>query len=185
MEIAVNNMKRIFITLLFTAAPLILLSNGIACSSQASSGTVSSQINGPPPTVDNLAPDFTVDDINGKTVELTNFRGKNVLLDFWSLDCDQCIMERDIFQAVHAEDPDIQIMMVDSKEDLNMVRQYVRSSNFTLPVFIDEGERAAGSYDVNLIPETFLINSAGTIKYIQDGAFASRTQLEDALRTLQ
>jgi peroxiredoxin len=177
-------MKEKFLILLSITALLTLFSEGISCSLGASPEIPSNEINNAtPPAIGNQAPDFTVTNLAGKTVVLTDFRGKKVLLNFWSVWCDQCEMERDLFEAVHSEYPEIQIMMINSKDDAGTVRRFVRSSNFTLPVYIDENRIAASAYDVHLIPKTFFINSSGTIKYIQDGAFDSQEQLENILKS--
>lgn len=165
------------------AASLAIVTAGVSCSG-ASTETVQLEIsNTTPPEINKQAPDFTVTSFAGKTVALSDFKGKKVLLNFWAVACDQCDMERDLFQTVHSKYPEIQIMMVNSKEDIGTVRQFVRYSDFTLPIYMDEERIAAGAYDVHLIPKTFLIDSNGIVKYIQDGAFSDQTQLENALKS--
>jgi peroxiredoxin len=177
-------MKKAILILLLIAASLMLVNESMACSSGASPEIVPEpNNNATPPEIDKQAPDFTVTNLAGKTVALSDFRSKQVLLNFWSAWCEQCDMERGLFETVHSEYPDIQIMMVNSKDDVGTVLRFVRSSNFTLPVYIDEKRIAASAYDVHLMPKTFLINSNGLIKYIQDGAFANQTQLENALKS--
>jgi peroxiredoxin len=177
-------MRKAILILLSIATSLMLVSEAISCSTGASPEIPSNEINNAtPPAIDKRAPDFTVTNLAGKTVVLSDFKSKKVLLNFWSVWCDQCDMESGLFEAVHSEYPEIQIMMMDSKDDIGTVLRFVRSSNFTLPVYIDEKRIAASAYDVHLIPKTFLINSDGIIKYIQDGAFVDQTQLENALKS--
>lgn len=165
------------------ATSLAVVGAGASCSG-ASTETVPPEIsNATPPEIDKQAPDFTVTNLAGKTVALRDFKGKKVLINFWAVLCDQCDMERDLFQAVHNEYPEIQIMMINSKDDIGTVRQFVRNSNSTLPIYMDEERIAASIYNVHLIPKTFLIGSNGIVKYIQDGAFSDQTQLENALKS--
>jgi peroxiredoxin len=173
--------KGILISLLLVAS-LILVSDGISCSASSIPPEIYS--NATPPEIGEQAPNFTVTDISGKTVNLSDFAGDVVLLNFWAVDCDQCNMERDLFEAVHNEYPDIQIMMVNSKDDVGSVKRFIRSFAFNLPVYMDNQMVAADAFDVHLIPKTFLINKSGTIEYIQDGAFSDRAQLEDALASI-
>jgi peroxiredoxin len=175
--------KGILITLLL-ATSLALVAASISCSSHTSS-QIEINNSATPPEIGQPAPNIAVTDLSGKTANLSDFMGKSVLLDFWAVECDQCNMERDIFEAVHKEYPDIQIMMVDSKDDIGTVKRFVGSIAFTLPVYMDERMMAASDFDVHLIPETFLINKMGIIKYIQDGAFTDQAQLENALKSLQ
>jgi peroxiredoxin len=176
-------MKKIgFITLTTISLLLIIWAGG--CSTGTSSTVIPAQIQASP-EINNQAPDFSVNSLDGKTMALSNFRAKNVLLNFWSILCDRCEMENNIFEVVHEEYPDIQIMMVDSKEDSGTIRRFVRDTYFTLPVYIDKDGITASIYGVDFIPETFLIDSNGIIKYIQHEAFANQTQLENALKSLQ
>lgn len=174
------------VTLLSIAISLMLFSQGISCSTGASPEIPSNEINNAtPPALGNQAPDFTVINVAGKTVALSDFRNKNVLLNFWSALCDQCDMEMGLFETVHREYPEIEIMAVNSKDDTATVLEFVRSTSFTFPVYIDQTGIAARLYDVSLIPKTFLIDSTGTIKYIQDSAFDNQTQLENALKSFK
>lgn len=173
--------KVVFIAFLLTTS-LLLVAAGISCTSSAVTPHVIN--NTALPEVGEQAPDFTVTNLSGKAVNLSDFVGNSVLLDFWSVDCDQCNMERDLLVAVHNEYPDIQIMMVDSKDDVGTVKRFVKNIDFTLPVYMDEEMIAASAFDVHLIPKTFLINKMGIIKYVQDGAFTDRTQLENALNLI-
>jgi peroxiredoxin len=180
-------MKKAILILLLIATSLIIVSEGVSCSSRASQETVPPEMNGnsTPPEIGKQAPNFTVTNLGGKTKALSDFSGSKVLLNFWSVECAQCAMEMDLLVTVHSQYPDIQIMMIDSKDDTGTVLWFVRNSNFALPVYMDEKRIAANAYDVHLIPKSFLIDSNGIIKYIQDGAFVDQTQLEDALRSLQ
>jgi peroxiredoxin len=176
-------MKEKFLILLSITALLTLFSEGISCSPGASPEIASNEINNAtPPAIGNQAPDFTAINVAGKTVALSDFRGKNILLNFWSVWCDQCDMEMGFFETVHREHPEIQIMAVNAKDDMGTIQRFVRSSNFTFPIYIDQTGMVARIYDVHLIPKTFLIDSSGIIKYIQDGAFDTQTQLENALK---
>jgi cytochrome c biogenesis protein CcmG/thiol:disulfide interchange protein DsbE len=175
-------MKRVIIISLFLTAALVLSSESISCSTSSIPHEINNSAT--PPEIGKQAPDFTVTNLSGKAVNLSDFLGNMVLLDFWSVECDQCNMERDLLIAAHSEHPDIQIMMVDSKDDVGTVKRFVKSIDFTLPVYTDEDMAAASAFDVHLIPETFLINKMGIIKYIQNGAFTDRAQLENVLNLI-
>lgn len=174
--------KRFFIAFLITAA-LILAAAGVSCASQAVAPRVVKNV--PPPEVGQKAPDVTVADLSGKSVSLNDFTGESVLLDFWAVDCDQCLIERDLLEAAHQENPDIQFMMVDSKDRVSTVKRFVKNMQSDLPVYTDDQMTAAVDFDVHIMPETFLINRNGIIEYIQNGGFTDPAQLKDALKTVQ
>jgi peroxiredoxin len=174
--------KRIVMALL-PATALLLMASGISCASAAQTPHTINNI--APPEVGKQAPDITVTDLSGKAVSLSDFTGAQVLLNFWAVDCDGCNMERDIFEAVHIEYPDLQIMMIDSKDNISQVKRFANIFDFNLPVYMDEQMTAADDFDVHFLPETFLVDRNGIIEYIQNGAFADRAQLENALKSLQ
>ena len=86
--------------------------------------------------VGQTAPDFTVTLTDGKTVKLSDFRGKVVMLQFTASWCGVCrkempFIEKDIWQK-HKSDPDFMLMGIDRDEPLNKVIAFGKSTGVTL-----------------------------------------------------
>ena len=112
------------------------------------------------------APDFTVYDGDGTAVKLSDFRGKPVVLNFWSSKCGPCRSEMPDFQAVYEELGDrVQFLMVNvtdgSWDTVDTASAFLADSGYTFPVFFDTGVEAAAVYGVSALPTTCFINSAG------------------------
>ena len=93
--------------------------------------------------VGQTAPDFTVTLTDGKTVKLSDFRGKVVMLQFTASWCGVCrkempFIEKDIWQK-HKSDPDFMLMGIDRDEPLNKVIAFGKSTGVTYPLGLDPG----------------------------------------------
>ena len=113
-----------------------------------------------------LMPDFTVYDLEGNEVHLSDFRGKPVVLNFWASWCGPCKSEMPDFNEKYQELGDkVQFLMINltdgSYETLEKATSYVESQGYTFPVFYDTASNAAYTYGISSIPTTFFIDAEG------------------------
>ena len=118
------------------------------------------------PASENLAPDFTVYDLEGNAHSLSDFRGKPVIVNFWASWCGPCKSEMPDFQAKFEEyGEDIQFLMVNltdgSQETVSSAQGYIDGAGYTFPVYFDVDYSAAIAYAVSAIPATYFINAEG------------------------
>lgn len=117
------------------------------------------------------APDITITDLNGNKVKLSTFRGKIVVLNFFSTHCPPCKREIPDFQKAYekyGKNNDVQFLCVsiigalgEQKDD---AKNYFNKNNFNLPLYLDEDASASDAFGVSSIPHTFIIDKDGTIK---------------------
>ncbi|MBQ8724063.1 MAG: TlpA family protein disulfide reductase [Oscillospiraceae bacterium] len=122
-----------------------------------------------------MAPDFTVYDIDGNEVKLSDFVGKPVVLNFWASWCGPCKSEMPDFETVYNEyGNDIHFMIVNmtdgSRETLETASSYVKESGYTFPVYYDTEYDAAVTYSVYSLPTTYFIDSKGYLVAQGSGA---------------
>ena len=136
----------------------------------------------PIPDKSPLAPDFTVEDIEGNKYKLSDFRGKPVIVNFWASWCGPCKMEMPDFEELYKEyGNSINFLMVNMtdgyKETKEKASKYISDSEYTFPVYYDTATEAAYAYGVSSIPATFLIDSEGYPVVYGVGALDKETLL--------
>ena len=121
------------------------------------------------------APDFTVYDIDGDAVSLSDFIGKPVIINFWASWCGPCKMEMPEFEEKFNElGGDIQFLMVNLTDENRETREtaisYIEESGYTFPVYFDTDQDAAYTYGVYSIPSTYFIGADGSAVAMAQGA---------------
>ena len=128
--------------------------------------------------------DFTLMDLDGNEISLSDFNGKVLILNFWATWCPPCREEIPDFVEVYNEyeSEDVQFIGV-SNEDISTLRSFVEDYNISYPILIDD-ENIMGKWGISAIPTTFVFDKNGQIISKSVGTM-TREQLvniiEDAL----
>jgi peroxiredoxin len=116
---------------------------------------------------ENLAPDFTVIDAQGNNVKLSNFKGKPVVLNFWTTWCYYCKIEMPDFNEAYKEYPDVQFLMVNATgtngETVDSAKAFIEQEKYEFPVFFDTQHDALKTYGISSYPQTIFIDKDGNI----------------------
>lgn len=117
---------------------------------------------------DRRAPDFELRDKNGKTFRLKSYRGKVVVLNFWTITCGPCREEMPSIEdmaRIFEDDDDVVVLTVTADEDWGTVRRLFPDGEPAMPVLFDP-DRAIinGKYGTRLFPETWIIDRDGIIR---------------------
>ena len=126
------------------------------------------------------APDFTVTDADGNEVNLSDFFGKPIVLNFWASWCGPCKMEMPDFDEAYTQQGEqIQFLMVNmtdgSRETLETAKSFVAESGFGFPVYYDTSYEAAMTYGVSSLPTTYFISAEGHLTAWAAGAIDMET----------
>ena len=128
-------------------------------------------------------PGFTVYDINNKPVSLSDFRGKPVVLNFWSSRCGPCQSEMPDFQKVFLElGDDVQFLMVNVTDGywdtVQSASAFIQKNGYTCPVFYDTDRSAAVTYGISSLPTSLFFDSEGSLVAYAVGAIKLDTLME-------
>lgn len=106
------------------------------------------------------AADFTLEDVSGKWVSLTNFSGKVVFLNFWATWCAPCVQEMPTMEKLHQEfEGDGLVMLaVNYQESADDVKRFFTRHKLSFPSLLDPNAKVAEMYQVWGLPATFIMN---------------------------
>lgn len=126
------------------------------------------------------APDFTVYDLEGNPVKLSDFFGKPIVLNFWASWCGPCQSEMPDFQEKYLELGDsIQFLMVNmtdgQRETVELASAFIAQEGYTFPVLYDTQAQAAMTYSVYSLPTTYFIDAQGNVAAQATGAIDAAT----------
>ncbi len=111
---------------------------------------------------------FTVTDWEGNEVQLSDMKGKSVILNFWASWCPPCKAEMPDFEEAYKEHgEDIVFMMINLtdgyRETVEKAKNHIKKEGYTFPVYFDTKSDVAYSFNVSSIPATYLIDKNGNV----------------------
>ncbi len=109
------------------------------------------------------APDFTLQDMNGESVSLNQYRDKTVLLVFWATWCPHCKAEIPRLQKIHEEykDKDFTVLALSVDKNKENLKEFVDANDITYTVLFDKGTKTAQLYGVVGIPAHYIVDMEG------------------------
>jgi thiol-disulfide isomerase/thioredoxin len=119
----------------------------------------------------NMAPDFTMLDMEGGEVNLASFFGKPIILNFWASWCGPCKSEMPEIQKFYEEyGEEIHFLLVSVDESLDTAKAFIAENGYTFPVYFDASSLGAYTYGASSIPLTFFIDAEGNLTAYYMGA---------------
>lgn len=147
----------------------------------------------PAAQVNRPAVDFALPAIDGGDVQLSAYRGKVVLLNFWYTGCAPCREETPALQAAYQKlnAQGLEIVGVNVRDNErngtdgeNDIRKFMADHNVTYPIALDAGSKVNRDYQVYVLPTSVMIDRAGKVRYLLFSAVTT-SDVEALFNTLQ
>jgi peroxiredoxin len=133
------------------------------------------------------AREFVLTTTDNKEVKLSDYLGKNVILNFWATWCGPCRFEIPILKRLNdnLSKLGIVVLAISTQDTMDSTVAYAKYNdlNFTIPV--DPRGTVAGYYNVHGIPTTYFIDAKGIITSVKIGPFISEDELTDRLASFK
>lgn len=119
------------------------------------------------------APNFTLQDMEGNSVELYNNDGKPTIINFWASWCEPCKREMPLLQKAFDEHGDqIRFLLINqlAQDDLADVKKFLQGNTYTFPILLDEpnpDQKSVGLHKYNVfgLPMTYAMDAGGIITH--------------------
>lgn len=116
------------------------------------------------------ASDFELADLSGKSVKLSDYKGKTVVINFWATWCPPCKKEMPDFDLLDKELKKtnnavlLAVNMTDGKRETpSKVKLFIRENNYGMSVLLDTEGKAAKLYDIKWLPTTVVVDREGKL----------------------
>ena len=119
------------------------------------------------------APDFALQTLDGRTISLANYRGKNVIVSFWASWCGPCRLEipalRKFYRQTHTAGSDYEILAISMDQTREAAQGAATEFKMPFPVLLDLNGKVAKNYLIEGIPSLVVIDKSGSVKYAIQG----------------
>jgi cytochrome c biogenesis protein CcmG/thiol:disulfide interchange protein DsbE len=116
-----------------------------------------------PTDIGKAAPDFAVSD-GDRSLQLSQYRGKVVVLNFWASWCVPCIEEIPSLNQLQRQMPQIVVLAVDMDEDPGAYQQFLAEHRVDFTTIRDARRQSNALYGTFRFPESFVIDRRGQIR---------------------
>ena len=156
-------MKKILTQILSIAVFLSLQNMEVLASQSADSNNHTlTKVAGNP-----VAPNFNLEDQDGKFIQLSDYKGKVVIVNFWATWCPPCRKEMPSMQRAWEilEKEDIAMLAINVGEDSDLIFAFTAEYPVEFPLIMDKTSSVVRDWKVRGLPTTYIVNPEGQIVY--------------------
>ena len=118
-----------------------------------------------------VAPDFTLKNMQGENQNLAEQRGKIIVINFWASWCGPCRQEMPILESFYDKYNKLGVSVwgVNVEQENQAGRDFLKGLNLTFPIFFDETNEISATYQVEAMPTTVIVDRNGKLRYAFKG----------------
>jgi len=181
----IRNIAVIAVTAVVIGALAFVVNQPKASAGGVTDVELTGAMTGQAPTVGQPAPDFQAITVDGRTVRLSEFKGKPVWLTFGASWCQPCRAENPDVQAAYdkAKASGLEVLAVFMSEDSAAVKDYADRVGLTYDKVADPDTTLSSQYRILGIPSHFFIDRAGVLQQMKIGAL-DQAGMEQAIKDI-
>ena len=113
------------------------------------------------------APEFRLQALDGRSVSLSDFRGKVVMVHFWATWCPPCVEELPLLAKLYPalSGNDFEMLAISVDDGANAVKAFLLQNNLQVPVLLNSDRSVASLYGTFKFPETYIVDRQGIVRY--------------------
>jgi len=118
------------------------------------------------------APAFSLKDLEGNNVSLSDYRGKTVIVDFWATWCGPCRQSFPFMKKAveeYSDNPNVNFLFINTWEKVDNkvknAKDFILKNNYPFHVLVDQNDEVISKYNVPGIPTKFIIDKNGNIRF--------------------
>ncbi len=143
----------------------------------------------PSPREGFLAPDFTLDTLDGNVVTLSELRGKVVVVNFWTTWCPPCRAETPALEKSYEQYKDSGVVILGvnltNQDVIGEVESFIQEFGLIYPILLDrDGTVGSTLYQIKGLPSTFFVNRDGIIRTVLVGGPMSEAFIRSKIEAL-
>ncbi|MCJ7515442.1 MAG: redoxin domain-containing protein [Dehalococcoidia bacterium] len=131
------------------------------------------------------APDFSLKSITGESINLSDLRGKWVMIVFWMTSCDACKQEIKYLNTFQNNNKfnDFLLLSINVGEKDAFTVNYIIGQKLKYPVLLDEEKEVSEKYTIAHFPTAFLIDPKGNFIKINEATFKNESEIYDFVQS--
>lgn len=139
------------------------------------------------PLVGKPAPTFALREVGtGRTVDISQFRGKPLVINFWATWCGPCWEEHPVLVAnARMLQPQVQFLGVVFQDKEEKILGFLEQRGAAYPTLVDEKGKTAIAYGIGGVPETFFLDANGVIVAKYNGPMSSGILQENLQKVMK
>lgn len=154
------------------AAGLLLIGFALVIMTSPKSGSAAESLSSVVPVAVNFAaPELSLENLNGQTESLADYRHSVVLVNNWAIWCPPCKAEMPTLAAYYNEHQSegFTIIAIEAGDPVGAVAPFVQSYNLGFPIWLDTNGASLRAFGNGTLPNSYVIDRTGTVRYAWTG----------------